>query len=76
MRMRRVPFFYLACCLQTKLVKKKCESETGEKRRNGQMGKMPKLVQKVQHTANKSKKDRRHIDVTSVAIVLRSTTVF
>ena len=44
---------------------------------------MSKLVQKVQYTAKskerekKEKKDRRrHIDVTSVAIVLRSTTVF
>lgn len=56
MRMRRVPFFYLACCLQTKLVKKKCESETGEKRRNGQMGKMPKLVQKVSTQPTKARK--------------------
>ena len=32
MRMRRVPFFYLACCLQTKLVKKKCERTKQERR--------------------------------------------
>ena len=81
-RMRRVPFFLSRLLFANKFN----EEGKGKKCEIGQMGKIPKLVQKVQCTAHSQKQgkrkerkerpSRRHIDVTSVAIVLRSTTVF
>jgi len=56
------------------------EEEKGKKCEIGHMGKIQNLYKKhspKQKRKKKEKKDRRrHIDVTSVAIVLRSTTVF
>lgn len=53
MRMRRVPFFYLACCLQTNLMKKK-------KGRSVKLDKWEKskIGAKSKHTA-KSRKGKR-----------------
>jgi hypothetical protein len=58
------------------------EEEKGKKCEIGHMGKIQNWCKKKAHSQKqkrkkKEKKDRRrHIDVTSVAIVLRSTTVF
>ena len=78
MRMRRVPFFYLARCLQTKLMKKKKgRSVKLTNGKNAKSGAKSTAQSQKQKRKKKEKKDRRrHIDVTSVAIVLRSTTVF
>jgi len=78
MRMRRVPFFYLARCLQTKLMKKKKgRSVKWTNGKNAKSGAKSTAQSQKQKRKKKEKKDRRrHIDVTSVAIVLRSTTVF
>ena len=79
--MRRVPFFYLACCLQTNLMnlmkKKKGRSVKLDKWEKSKIGAKSTAHSQKQKRKKKEKKDRRrHIDVTSVAIVLRSTTVF
>jgi len=76
--MRRVPFFYLACCLQTNLMKKKKgRSVKLDKWEKSKIGAKSTEHSQKQKRKKKEKKDRRrHIDVTSVAIVLRSTTVF
>ena len=80
MRMRRVPFFLSRLLFANKFNEeeekgKKCEIRTNGK--NAKIGAKSTVHSQKQGKRKEEKKDRRrHIDVTSVAIVLRSTTVF